>query len=223
MVHNIHHMIQIAKLKEFNTAPYFTVDTMKTLFALKEQSFYSNLKRWLKKGDIVRLKKGVYTTSDYIKNIGSVGLESYSEFIANALMPESYLSAEYVLQKYSILSESVFAYTSTTVKGSQEFDNRLGRFSYRNTSKTLFCGFTVERVNGFSIAKATKMKALFDFLYTKFYKTKEVSKELLLSYRLNLDAIPNSDFLEFASYCNKAGAKKYVQLPKILKELKNDN
>ena len=210
MVHNVHHMLQITKLREFNTAPYFTVDTMRTLFDLKEQSFYSNLKRWLKKGDLVRLKKGVYTTNVYIKNIDSANVGLYSEFIANALMPESYLSTEYILQKYGMLAESVFAYTSVTAKRSREFNNKLGKFLYTSLSRKLFYGFTIEQVGGFNVAKATKMKALFDFLYLGKWTNTENS-------RINWDVFNDTDRNEFAKIVNSSDSPKMKKILEVLK------
>jgi hypothetical protein len=61
----------------------------------------------------------------------------------------SYLRLEYVLQKYSILSESVFAFTSITVKTGRTYRNDLGDFVYRNIKKDLFSGFDLIEKDGF--------------------------------------------------------------------------
>lgn len=216
-------MKQIAKIEQLNNAPLFTIFTLKSLLKVKKEALYKNLKRWLKKGTLMKLKKGIYTTGYYLQNLDSKIKETYYEYIANSLMPESYLSLEYILQKYGILTESVFAYTSVTLKKTNTYENGLGKYTYSNIAAKLFTGFDLEELNGFTVAKATKAKALFDFLYLRLIRVKNISPDLLRSYRLNLDDLADADIKEFSEYCKRTTQKKYLFLPKMLKELKSDN
>ncbi|MCG2692348.1 hypothetical protein L6272_06025, partial [Microgenomates group bacterium] len=65
--------------------------------------------------------------------------------------------------------------------------------------------------DGFQIKEASKAKALFDFLYLRILKIKEVDQNLLESFRLNLDEFSRQDRQEF---------KKYIKLSRLKKMAK---
>jgi len=162
-------------------------------------------------------KKGFYVTSKYYEI--NKNNKTYIEFIANRLRMPSYLSLEYVLQKYSILSESVFAVTSITVKTGRTYRNDLGNFLYRNIKKDLFSGFDITEKDGFIIKEATKAKALFDWLYLRLIRVQDISADVLRSFRLNLELLKEKDIEEFTDYCIKADISKYVLLANIVKKV----
>ena len=155
-------MNQVDKLQNLKNLSYFDKNTLAQYVDVAQNSLYSNIKRWLKKGLIIQLKRGLYVTGDYLdKNMGSM---SYIELIANRLYEPSYLSGEYVLQQYNILTEAVFAFTSVSLKTRREYENRLGRYIYRSIKRELFTGYTIIQKDDFQIKIATKAKALFDYL-----------------------------------------------------------
>jgi hypothetical protein len=159
--------------------------------------------RKVKQKKFIYIKKGLYTTSEYLKNVDR---DIFVERIANIIKVPSYISMEYMLDKYSILSESVFIITSITTKKTNNYNNDFGRFYYRNIDDSLFDGFFLN--NG--IYYATKAKAIFDFFY---FKPKDVALE---EYRLNLSEITSKDIEEFGRYAIKS--KKLLIL---YEELKN--
>lgn len=207
-------MNQVQNLRKLNNLSYFDKNTLSQFIELSDSSLYAAINRWLKKGRIIQLKKGLYVTSDYLDKMS--GSQSYLEFIANKLKSPSYLSLEHVLQKYSILSESVFSITSITLKSKRIYKNRLGAFIYRNVRENLFSGYTIKRNDGFEIKEASKAKALFDYLYLKLFRVKSPNKELINSLRLNLDEFTSKDKQEFCSYCQLPEIKKYKALPSLL-------
>jgi L-rhamnose mutarotase len=156
----------------------------------------------------------LYVTSKYVDNVQNK--IQYSEFVANQLKVPSYLSLEYVLQKYSVLTESVFAYTSITLKSKRIYKNNLGSFIYRSIKPDLFTGFNLNRISEYTIYEATKEKALFDYLYLKFFRKKKIEKSMLDVLRLNTDGFNEEEKRKFNEYCNMVGIKKYNNLPNIL-------
>ncbi len=213
-------MKQKIKIDVLKKAPYFGVRVLKDLSGgVKDQSNYSNIKRWLKDGTLVGLKKGTYVTSYYIERLDSKSLGVYLEYIANILMPQSYVSGEYILQTYNMLSENVYGITSVTLKKPQIYRNSLSIFTFSKIKEALFLGYNMEDSMGYTIARATKVKALFDFIYFRTYRQSNLSLELLRSYRLNLDELNDGDFAEFERYCKLAGQRKYLELPAKLKFL----
>lgn len=208
-------MNQVKNLKNLANLSCFDKNTLSQFIDISDNSIYANIKRWLKTDQLWQLKKGLYVTPRYYQSLPNK--DSYREFIANKLKEPSYLSLEYVLQKYSILTEAVYSFTSITLKGRRIYTNKLGTFIYRQIKQDLFNGYTIKSENGFEIKEATKAKALFDYLYLKNYRIPVISHELLNSYRLNLDEFTSQDFKEFSNYCKLAGIKKFLNLPKLFK------
>lgn len=211
-------MKQVNKLKNLENLSYFGKSAISQYIDIKPESLSVNINRWIKDGVLIQLKKGLYTTSNYFERVGNKSL--YSEFIANKLRTPSYLSLEYVLQKYSILTEAVYSITSITTKTGRSYDNTLGLFLYRSIKEKLFTGFDIIYDNDFKIAQATKAKALFDWLYLKLFRIKNINLGTLESLRLNIDGFKLKDFKEFKSYCEMADIKKYQNLGQIITKLK---
>jgi hypothetical protein len=204
-------MNQVKNLQKLSPLSYFDKATLSQFIALSDNSLYSNIKRWLKSGDLIALKKGLYVTRDYLNSLKTT--KAYSEFIANKLKEPSYLSMEYVLQWHNILTEAVFGWTSITLKSKRIYVNPLGTFVYRNIKEALFTGFEIRSSDGFDIRIARKAKALFDYLYFKLFSIQIITPEILDSFRLNLDGFSKEDLKEFSGYCKLSGIQKFNQLP----------
>lgn len=206
-------MKQVNKLKQLENLSYFDTETVAQLTDLTGNALYKNISRWVTQGIIIKLKRGVYTTKTfYVKQNNT----SYLEFISNKLRYPSYLSLEYVLNKYQVLTENVYAYTSITQKSTRSYSNDLGTFYYKNIASSLFTGYTITKQNGFEIAIATKPKALFDYLYLKFYRETNITKSMIDSLRLNLDEFTNKDIKEFAGFCNSTNINKFSNIDKLI-------
>ena len=208
-------MNQVKKLSTISNLSYFNTNTLSLIYPeLSKNSLYSNIKRWIKKGQLIQIKKGMYVTKEYVLNVQDES--SYKEFLANKIKYPSYLSTEYVLQEYSILSDAVYAYTSVTLKSKNTYANKFGRYIYRNITRKLFTGYDIKEIGGYEIKEATKPKALFDYLYLKLYRIRNITEGMLLELRLNLDEFEKRDIDEFEKYCKLAGIEKYTNLPNIL-------
>jgi predicted transcriptional regulator of viral defense system len=135
-------------------------------FILHHLSDYKNprvkINDLLKKGDIVRVKKGLYVFGERWAR------QSYSrETLANLIYGPSYISLEYALSFYGLIPERVETVTSVTNKRKKIFHTPIGIFSYRYIHPDLFAvGTTLKTADKYhTILFATPEKALCDVLY----------------------------------------------------------
>jgi hypothetical protein len=175
-----------------------------------------NIKYWLKNKKIIALKKGLYVlTEKYQKETNK---DLFIEYIANQLIKPSYLSTEYILAKYQILTESVNAITSVTTKINREIINSIASFRYYSISPKLFTGFKVKYFNDAPILEAKKSKALFDFLYFRFIKNTEPSNTAVKNLRLNWENISAKEFRKAWSYSKFINSQKIKELFKLIQK-----
>jgi len=158
----------------------------------------ANIKYWLAGGDLIALKKGLYIFSErYEKEKDKDGI---LEYIAGQLLSPSYLALEFVMAKYQLLTESVNAITSVTTKTTRIYNNKLGTFRYYTVTPKLFCGYKITFINGAPIAIASKAKAVFDFLYLRFFKNSAVNEKEIEELRINWENLSQKEFNELASF-----------------------
>ncbi len=183
------------------------------LAPLGEKQSYLNiiLSRQVKRGTMVRLRKNLYVTRSFLDTAERRGFFSdYVEFAANTLYPPSYLSLEYVLHEHNMLTEIPRNMTSVGLRKTEQFSNDLGTFIYHAIKEELFAGFKVMKKGDFSILKATKGKALFDFLY--FRKRLLVDTRAVEELRLNLDELTESDLEELKGYGELEGSPRMGEI-----------
>lgn len=208
-------MNQLSKIKKLSNLSYLDKNTLSQFIELSDNSLYANIKRWLKAGDLIQLKRGMYVTADYISGLNNK--DAYMVFLANKLREPSYLSMETVLQNYNMVSEAVYGWTSVTLKTKRIYKNKFGAFIYRNIKELLFDGYEIKAVGGFDIRVASRAKALFDYLYFKLLKVREVDGRIIESLRLNWDEFPKNDLVEFTGYCELSHVGKMAKLPDIIR------
>jgi hypothetical protein len=113
----------------------------------------------LAKGDIVRVKKGLYILGESLRR-----RPFCRELLANLIYGPSYVSLEYALQYHGLIPERVESVTSVTSGRSRTFATPVGTFSYRMISLEAFrTGMDrVELADGRSFLLAIPEKALAD-------------------------------------------------------------
>lgn len=190
--------------------PYFRIENLKGL--VKKESYLKIfLSRLEKRGKIFRLKKGFYVAKDFVNEIEKRGeISFYLEFLANLLYSPSYLSSEYVLDKYNALTEASRNFTSVSNKKTANFSNKFGNFFYYKVKKDLFSGFKAEKRGEFSIYEAAKTKALFDFLYLR--KNLILDKKAVKELRINTEVFNEKDKEELKKYLEIEGSKKLKKI-----------
>jgi predicted transcriptional regulator of viral defense system len=183
------------------------------LAPIGEERAYLNiiLSRQVKRGTMVRLRKNLYVAKNYLDTAEKKGFFSdYVEFTANKLYSPSYLSLDYVLHEHNMLTELPRNITSVALRKTDQFSNELGNFIYHKIKEELYLGFKVVKKGNFSILKATKAKALFDFLYLR--KRLIVDQKAVSELRLNLDELTKSDFRELKGYVELEGSKRMKEI-----------
>lgn len=177
----------------------------------------ANIKYWLKGGDLIALKKGVYIFAERYKNEKDKdGLLSY---ISGQLVSPSYLSLEFVMAKYQLLTESVNTITAITTKTTRDYSNRLATFRYYTVTDKLFCGYRIEMIGGAPVAIASKSKAVFDFLYLRFAKSAAINEREVEELRINWENINKKEFKELTSYAKLTRSIKVKEVVNLIRKM----
>ncbi|MBE0685985.1 MAG: hypothetical protein IH585_08290 [Anaerolineaceae bacterium] len=208
-------------LSIFDQIPYFTIEAVNQVYGaerLADGTIQTALYRWMKAGHIMQLKKGVYMTRSFYERHRS-DLD-FSPAISAILIPQSYISLEFVLQRHAILSEITYPITAVTLKQTRVIENKLGIFSYRNIRENLYTGFDFYEYQGIPFSQASLPKALFDYLYLRPLSRVMFSSRFNLAedLRLNLDEISEHDQNQFAEFVEVSKSSK---MQRILKNLRN--
>lgn len=198
-------------LSALDSFPYFTIEAVKQLLGDESRAagtIQTALYRWMKAGQVIQLKKGVYMTRRFFERYRAD--DDFAPMVSAILIPQSYLSLEYILQRNGILTEITYPVTAVTCKQTRVFENGLGTFTYRNLKAELYQGFTFAEYQGIPIARATVAKALFDFFYLHPIQAGLLSEgyDLAEELRLNLEDFSTSDREEFAGFMTLSKSRK---------------
>lgn len=136
----------------------YSFDDLKIKF-----SNYANIKdkisREVQVGRLISVARGLYETDASISG----------KYLAGHIYGPSYLSFDYALYIYSLIPETVYAYTSATFckRRTKMHKNNFGLFTYRDVPAAVYpLGVLIHEENGYSYQIATPEKALCDKLYT---------------------------------------------------------
>ena len=125
-------------------------------------SDFSNIRtkigRLLASGDIIRIRKGLYTVPEYLRRSPLNPC-----VVANMIYGPSYVSCDYALSYYGMIPERVELITSMTTGRQKEFSTPIGGFSYRQRkAKDYAIGIeSVETPSG-NFLIASREKAIYD-------------------------------------------------------------
>lgn len=147
---------------------------------------YGWVKRALKKGDLIRLRKGIYLLGNSEELVDSYEL-------AQELLSPSYVSFESALSYHGWIPEAVYTTTSAYIKKGQLIPTPYGSFSYERTpQKQFFLG--VERIesNGKVLLMAHPWKAIADLFYVR-RKNWEHLRDIVEDLRLEESLLRGSD------------------------------
>lgn len=125
------------------------------------------ISHWLKSGDLIRVKKGLYV---FGKDIAQV---PYSlEIMANLIYGPSAISLNYALSYYGLIPERVSLITSITNKRHKEFSTPIGQFNYYYLNpKKYAVGIVLETLSsGRKFLIASPEKAICDIIYLTDHK-----------------------------------------------------
>lgn len=194
--------------------PYFTIENF-PVAGIGPHYLKILLSRQVKVGRVMRLKRGFYVSQHYIDEAKMSGkISPLLEFLSCAMYQPAYLSGEYVLYEYNMLTDIPQNFTLITLNKTARFSNALGNFIYHSISERLFKGFKSTRDGSLIISKATKAKAFFDFLYLR--KNIIGSKKEFDELRLNLESMTARDKKELKTYIALEGSAKMKYIYSLL-------
>lgn len=205
--------IPYSELRPLGNVPV-SMDVLQGLYADYE-SPNMHISLLEKKGVLIRLKRGLYVVSPEIS-----GKELSDGLIANHLYGPSYVSLLWALRWYGLIPERVYTVTSVTTRHTREFDNPLGRFTYRGVSKDYFpIGIKMQEEAGINYLLATPEKALCDMLMNEKHVPDQSVASLEVFFeedmRIEVDDIRQMD-IRIIRRCMEVGNKKTV-LANLLK------
>ncbi|MEO0227068.1 MAG: hypothetical protein ABIL70_03340 [candidate division WOR-3 bacterium] len=190
--------------------PYFTFDNLKIL-DVPAHHLRIALSRLEGRNKVIRLKRGFYISTKFVEKAKTNGtFTSLIEFISTKLYPPSYLSLEYVLYENNILTDVPVNFTLMTRNKTYTVRNNIGVFIYHKIKDNLFCGYRVEKSNGYFYFKAEKAKALFDFLYLR--KKMILNRKMAMELRLNLDVFSKGEIRNLENYIEMDGSKRMQEI-----------
>ncbi len=178
----------IEKIIENVPNDIFTDGILVNLLSGSSDSRYGIIKRAIIKGEIIHIKRGVYTLAKKYQRKG-INLFELSQLIYGP----SYVSLESALNYHGWIPEAVYAVTSVCAKNSKEFSTPYGIFSYKHIPfSILYLG--VKRFgspNG-TFLMASPVKALVDYVYAYKKDWKGVDP-VIKSLRVEKESLENLD------------------------------
>lgn len=216
--------MKIKKILEIlKQLPYFTKQNLPLALGKEGEDLNYWIKKLTKEKLLIPLKKGFYISPYYQDTVIRTPeqVEIYWIYLANVLRSPSYVSLEYVLSKYNLIPEAVFAITSVTLKSSRKYISGRATFIYRNIKRELFYGYQlmVFGNTGITAKIAYPYKALFDFLYLKKFSSEGEMREYLLEEgRINWSVLTKKNKENFVKAVKKSSSKKMETILIILKK-----
>ena len=138
--------------------PFFTQEDVAIALDLKTGSAAVFCSRYVKKGLLTRLKRGLYARTETLGNLGQIELFR----IANFLQVTSYISLMTALSYYGMTTQVQRSFfESISIKRTRTFDLRGLSFRYTKINPKLYGGF--KREKGAFIAMPEK--AILDSFY----------------------------------------------------------
>jgi len=172
--------------------------------------------RALKKGTLVRLRRGFYSIGKPFKKAPPSNFQ-----IAHFMYGPSYISFESALLYHQWIPEAVYTTTCATAKRTNEFDTPFGLFRYIHVPDHLYY-LGVYRVgqDDEAFLIADPWKALADHYYA-YHRNWNCLEDLYLDMRIEVDNMLTSDLTmlqKLSEHYQSSRVRKFLN--KILRNLK---
>jgi hypothetical protein len=175
----------------------------------------------LRKGKIIRIKKGLY-----LANTDEYPGISVREVVANILYGPSYISLQYALYLYGLIPEYVEQITSVTFKKSKKYHTPIGDFIYRSVPHDYYLPGVVLHPNGKGISYliASQEKALMDMVYFthKLKSVRDVRDFIIEDLRIDRDIVLGLDLDEISLIAATSGSGKLFLCRKAVEAISNE-
>ena len=188
----------LQELKTQIKTPVFTsLDAAKYFPGENAGQINIQLARMAGRGDLNRLKRGVFTFPN--RPIGDFAL-------AQSMYSPSYISLETALNNYGIIPDIAVSITSITPTTTKNISTSRGAFLYAKIKPPLFFGYQslVDEESGLSYNLALPEKALLDYIYIRRLRT-------LADARVDLNVLSKARLNELAKNYPAWVRKSYEQ------------
>ncbi|MCE5319194.1 MAG: hypothetical protein LLG04_17755 [Parachlamydia sp.] len=179
---------------------------------------YAAVNRALKKGTLVRLRRGIYLIGKPFRKKSPSNMQ-----IAHSIYGPSYISFESALYYHQWIPEAVYTTTCATSKRANDFDTPLGRFQYLHVPEHL-CYLGVQRVGdeeAFFIAEPWKALADHYYVYNRNWNLLE---DLYLDMRIEVEDMLKADLTTLrvlSEHYQSSRVRKF--LSKMMRSLTDGN
>ena len=167
-----------------------------------------NFARWVASGDILRLRRNLYTLPEFLQ------IPDSALYFANQIYQPSYVSLHTALHIHGVIPEEVVQFISVSTLKTASFSNAFGSYTYHHISVKYMFGYELKKMEGqipLVIKIASPEKAIIDLLH--LYPEYNTAEDLL---NLRLD----EDYME--SELNLKKMRDYVnqiQSPALTKRV----
>lgn len=172
----------------------------------------------LNKGDVIRVKKGLYIFGDDWRR------RPYRrELLANLIYGPSFVSLDYALAYYGLIPERVEAVTSVAAGRGRRFHTPVGLFTYRPTS-CFYSGFVRVETNNDAFLMAVPERALADSIRADrgagvLNNERQAAEYLLENRRLDRDGLRQLDTGFLQKMADLLRSRKIQQCSKCIKSM----
>ncbi len=186
--------------------------SLQDLAMLGQKVIPSQISEMAKKGDLIRLKNGIYAISSRQNEISM-------EHVAFRLYSPSYVSLEWAMHKHGLMPDVPFNVTSVSPKPTRAFKNGKGTFFYRSIKRDYFFGYEKKEDRaGQPYLLAEPEKALLDYFYFNLPSLK--TKGDIEGLRLNPFTLKELDVKKIGSYSKMFNNKSLDYLVLCLLQIK---
>lgn len=169
----------------------FSTRDLKLLLGISEAATQRLLWRYVKRGLLVKLRRGLYALAGNIPS---------SYLVANKLYQPSYISFDTALSYYDIIPETIYPVTSATTMITREFIATGATYIYHRIKKEAYTGYKPARYRDTIILIAEPEKALADYLYFVDIKRRGLHYE-----RMDLKKISQKKLLAYVGLFKRPG------------------
>ncbi len=180
---------------------------------------YGLVNKALKRGELIRLRRGLYTIASRYRT------EKFSRFmLANHIVPYSYVSLESALSYHNWIPEKVVTVFSVVSSGRHRtFTTVLGDFEYYHLPTKPFEFLTSvirEDPDQRSFLIATPLRALADYIYIRKPECDDI-EFLQQSLRIELEMIRSIKLIDIVQLQQVFHSRRVIKfLKKLKKEIK---
>ena len=149
---------------------------------MKKEHMNEMLREAILRQDIIHIKDGIYTLGKMLRKELIT-----EEVLAQKLVPDSYVSMEFVLSQVSWIPEGVYVVTCVTNGKNKDIDTKFGYYEYVYIPQKVYKAGVKRYVEGINeYYKATPLKALADIICERKYNWTTL-EPLYKSFRIEYD------------------------------------